>query len=270
MPGSESLLDGLANPAESTFDADIFDITAASEHIHKHSSKAPLIDADDESEEEFKEKLTDWFTQMMFVSGETAEPSAETTGMIEELVRQQVIEMVSHYLPLFIFERMTCFCARADRQQLTQATALANRRGVRSISVADLIFLIRHDKAKVSRLRTFLSWKDVRKNVKDSDDKGGADAGDAADFGEDVRLQAPNVYDLTNSLPRQSAYPAREVRWKRRKPLTKRPSSSSPGKCTHISPNKCPNARTKKTRTKKNKTKRRSRASPAPTNAPAT
>ena len=72
--------------------------------------------------------------------------------------------------------------------QLTQATALANRRGVRSISVADLIFLIRHDKAKVSRLRTFLSWKDVRKNVKDSDDKGGADAGDAADFGDDVNL----------------------------------------------------------------------------------
>jgi Transcription initiation factor IID, 18kD subunit len=32
---------------------------------------------------------------MMFVSGETAEPSAETTGMIEELVKQQVIEMVS-------------------------------------------------------------------------------------------------------------------------------------------------------------------------------
>lgn len=32
---------------------------------------------------------------MMFVSGETAEPSAETTGMIEELVKQQVVEMVS-------------------------------------------------------------------------------------------------------------------------------------------------------------------------------
>lgn len=40
--------------------------------------------------------------------------------------------------------------------------------------------LIRHDKAKVSRLRTFLSWKEVRKNVKDSDDKGGADAADFA------------------------------------------------------------------------------------------
>jgi transcription initiation protein SPT3 len=57
---------------------------------------------------------------------------------------------------------------------------LATRRGVRSISTDDLIFLIRHDKAKVSRLKTFLSWKDVRKNVKDSEDKGGADAADFA------------------------------------------------------------------------------------------
>lgn len=32
---------------------------------------------------------------MMYVSGETAEASSETTGMIEEIVRQQVIEMVS-------------------------------------------------------------------------------------------------------------------------------------------------------------------------------
>lgn len=31
---------------------------------------------------------------MMYVSGETAEPSTETTGMVEEIVRQQVIEMV--------------------------------------------------------------------------------------------------------------------------------------------------------------------------------
>lgn len=62
--------------------------------------------------------------------------------------------------------------------QLRQCTEQASRRGSRSISTDDLIFLIRHDQAKVSRLRTFLSWKDVRKNVKDSDDKGGdADLG---------------------------------------------------------------------------------------------
>ena len=32
--------------------------------------------------------------QMMFVSGETGEPSTETTGIIEEIVRQQVVEIV--------------------------------------------------------------------------------------------------------------------------------------------------------------------------------
>lgn len=88
---------------------------------------------------------------MMYVSGETAEPSTETTGMVEEIVRQQVIEMLR-----------TC-------------TENAARRGSKSIATDDLIFLIRHDQAKVSRLRTFLSWKDVRKNVRDSDDKGGGD-----------------------------------------------------------------------------------------------
>jgi transcription initiation protein SPT3 len=96
--------------------------------------------------------------QMMYVSGETAEPSHETTGMVEEIVRQQVIEMLR-----------TC-------------TENAARRGSRSITTDDLIFLIRHDAAKVSRLRTFLSWKDVRKNVKDSEENKGDDIG--AEAGE--------------------------------------------------------------------------------------
>src|SRR4051794_35181136 len=53
--------------------------------------------------------------------------------------------------------------------QLIQATAQAARRGHRAISTDDLIFLIRHDKAKVSRLRNYLSWKEVRKTAKDQD-----------------------------------------------------------------------------------------------------
>jgi hypothetical protein len=44
----------------------------------------------------FKLRLIKWLGQMMFVSGETAEPSPETTWMIEEIVREQVVEMVSH------------------------------------------------------------------------------------------------------------------------------------------------------------------------------
>ncbi|KAK0353381.1 Transcription initiation protein spt3 [Friedmanniomyces endolithicus] len=97
---------------------------------------------------------------MMFVSGETGDVSQETTSIIENVVQQQVMEM------------------------LKRATDLAARRGVRTISTDDLIFLIRHDKAKVSRLRTFLSWKDVRKSAKDSDEKGGGggDAGGVDDF----------------------------------------------------------------------------------------
>ncbi|KAH7375925.1 transcription initiation factor IID, 18kD subunit-domain-containing protein [Plectosphaerella cucumerina] len=106
----------------------------------------------------FKARLTHVIQQMMYVSGETAEPSVDTTSIIEDIVRQQVIEL------------------------LRQCTDLASRRGSRSININDLIFQIRHDTAKVSRLRTFLSWKDVRKNVKDSDDKGGdADLGAGED-----------------------------------------------------------------------------------------
>lgn len=57
--------------------------------------------------------------------------------------------------------------------KILQARALATRRGARYLSAEDLIFLIRHDRAKVNRLRTYLSWKDVRKHAKDSGGDGG-------------------------------------------------------------------------------------------------
>ncbi|WFD43084.1 Transcription initiation protein spt3 [Malassezia psittaci] len=58
----------------------------------------------------------------------------------------------------------------------------------------DLIFLIRYDRAKVNRLRTYLSWKDVRKNAKDSggDASGGpSSAADAGDGIEDTVVDGP-------------------------------------------------------------------------------
>jgi Transcription initiation factor IID, 18kD subunit len=97
-PTAESLLEGIGYPVESTDGSDIFDVEPPGEQripIAKHSE---LRDSHDESHEEFRERLMNWFEQMMFVSGETAEPSAETTGMIEELVKQQVIEMVSQQI----------------------------------------------------------------------------------------------------------------------------------------------------------------------------
>ncbi|KAI7890337.1 transcription initiation factor IID, 18kD subunit-domain-containing protein [Mucor mucedo] len=82
--------------------------------------------------------------QMMFVFGEVADPLQESTLLVEDIVRSQVIEII------------------------IQATAQASRRSSRYLSAEDLIFLMRHDRAKVNRLRSFLSWKDVRKNAKDA------------------------------------------------------------------------------------------------------
>ncbi|KAF2101453.1 transcription initiation protein SPT3 [Rhizodiscina lignyota] len=106
------------------------------------------------SSDGFTPKYRTEIQQMMFVSGETGEAAVETTTLIEEIVRNQVHHM------------------------LKESTDLANRRGNRAIATTDLMYLIRHDRAKLSRLRHFLQWKDVRKNVKDSsDDKGAGDAG---------------------------------------------------------------------------------------------
>lgn len=51
----------------------------------------------DEIGDNFKQALTNLLHQMMFVSGETAEPSIETTTLIEEITRQQVIEIVRKF-----------------------------------------------------------------------------------------------------------------------------------------------------------------------------
>lgn len=93
---------------------------------------------------------------MMFVSGETIDAPVETTSLIEDIVRGQVIEV------------------------LVQSTKTANARGSKSVAPEDVIFLIRNDKAKVNRLRTYLSWKDVRKNAKDQE-SGGVEGTDLID-----------------------------------------------------------------------------------------
>lgn len=49
------------------------------------------------------------------------------------------------------------------------------RRGARSFDVVDLFFLIRHNRAKLGRLRNFLTWKEIRRNAKQSDGQDGVD-----------------------------------------------------------------------------------------------
>ncbi|KAJ2161499.1 Transcription initiation protein spt3 [Coemansia sp. RSA 552] len=84
--------------------------------------------------------------QMMFVYGEVPDPLTDTTMLIEDIVRSQVIEII------------------------VLAAAQAQRRGSRFMAAEDFIFLIRHDRTKVLRLKEYLSWKDVRKRVKERED----------------------------------------------------------------------------------------------------
>ncbi|KAJ1665601.1 Transcription initiation protein spt3 [Coemansia sp. RSA 1646] len=84
----------------------------------------------------------------MFVFGEVQDPLAETTMLIEDIVRSQVIEII------------------------VLAAAQAQRRGSRFMAAEDFIFLIRHDRTKVLRLREYLSWKDVRKKVREREEAG--------------------------------------------------------------------------------------------------
>ncbi|GFZ44794.1 Protein SPT3 [Saitozyma sp. JCM 24511] len=93
-------------------------------------------------------KYSSEISQMMFVFGEVQDPLPETVRLVEDVVRGQIIEIV------------------------TRARLLTHLRSSRYLSAEDLIFLIRDDRGKVNRLRTYLSWKDVRKRAKD--DEGGA------------------------------------------------------------------------------------------------
>jgi hypothetical protein len=58
----------------------------------------------------------DEIRQMMFVSGETVEPSPETTMLVEQIVQQQVMEMVSiSTCPSFFMRLMPHSVARLHR-----------------------------------------------------------------------------------------------------------------------------------------------------------
>ncbi|KAI0700618.1 TFIID-domain-containing protein [Cytidiella melzeri] len=115
-------------------------------------------------------------SQMMFVFGEVQDPAPETVNLVEDIVRSQVIELI------------------------LQARPLASRRGARYLAAEDLIFLIRHDRAKVNRLRTYLSWKEVRKHAKDSSGDGGAQEVDIPEDGADDKL-TQKAQKITIKLP---------------------------------------------------------------------
>lgn len=68
-------------------------------HIFENAPKGAGATNHDDSDDDDSNTcvgsvLSEVLPQMMFVSGETAEPSVETTGIIEDIVKEQVVEMV--------------------------------------------------------------------------------------------------------------------------------------------------------------------------------
>ncbi|KAH8821815.1 transcription initiation factor IID, 18kD subunit-domain-containing protein [Xylogone sp. PMI_703] len=135
------------------------------------------------NEPQFKQEIQ----QMMYIAGETQEPPLETITLVEEIIRDQVIHM------------------------LTTANELASRRGSRVFSNDDLIFQIRHDTARVSRLRTFLGWKSIRKTVKDSDDK--IDGADLAAVDNDALNAATATESIEEPLAKKERGPTISLPW---------------------------------------------------------
>ncbi|KAM0792473.1 hypothetical protein ACM66B_005147 [Microbotryomycetes sp. NB124-2] len=89
--------------------------------------------------------FTSEIQQMAFVFTGDSEVDDDVAQYMEDIIKAQLCEIV------------------------VNARLQAARRGARTLAVEDLIFLIRHSKANVDRLRSYLSWKDVRKKVKDSE-----------------------------------------------------------------------------------------------------
>ena len=76
---------------------------------------------------------------MMFTVGEVRHALAETTQLMESILREQMQEL------------------------LVRAAGVARRRGSRYLASEDIIFLIRRDRMKMARLTAYLSWRKVRK-----------------------------------------------------------------------------------------------------------
>ncbi|RKP02584.1 hypothetical protein CXG81DRAFT_10641 [Caulochytrium protostelioides] len=113
----------------------------------------------------------------MFVFGEVSEPLEETTRFVEEIVRSQIIEV------------------------LIQGVAQAYRKGSKYLNPEDLMFLIRHDRPKQSRLRSFLAWKDARKNAKGDKDGDAAGGPGGGGGGADARARKNTIKLSWEFLP---------------------------------------------------------------------
>ncbi|KAK4058658.1 Transcription initiation protein spt3 [Microbotryomycetes sp. JL221] len=118
--------------------------------------------------------FTSEIQQMAFVVTGDKDVDDDVAQYIEDIVKAQLGELV------------------------VNARLQASRRGSRTIGPEDLIFLCRHNKPNVNRIRAHLRWKDARKKARESNE---AAAGGAIDVGSTDDLDNVND-DNSNTLDR--------------------------------------------------------------------
>ncbi|XP_067128299.1 transcription initiation protein SPT3 homolog [Centruroides vittatus] len=124
----------------------------------------------------------EWFTSeiqsMMFGFGDCRYPLLESAQLIEEIVHQQMNSL------------------------LLQSAEIANIRNSRFIGLEDIVFLMRKDKTKISRLLHYLSVKDTRNTIAKNCN---LEEEDIADTGGESKVQprlkrAKLCQDFLNSI----------------------------------------------------------------------
>ncbi|XP_077437342.1 transcription initiation protein SPT3 homolog [Vanacampus margaritifer] len=141
---------------------------------------------------------------MMFALGDARRPLHETAALVQDIVHTQLITM------------------------LHQASEGATLRGSRVIAVEDILFLMRRDKRKVSRLLKYLQFRDYKsKLLKGLDDDDGVEQGAGSSgtvaggnqrrqrLAQDYLLWLDHTSELVSLAERQEVDPVKQERLER-------------------------------------------------------
>ncbi|XP_077469773.1 transcription initiation protein SPT3 homolog isoform X2 [Stigmatopora argus] len=141
---------------------------------------------------------------MMFSLGDARRPLQETAALVEDIVHTQLITM------------------------LHQASEGATLRGSRVIAVEDILFLMRRDKRKLSRLLKYLQFRDYKSKLLKSledEDEGGQEQGSSGAAGggvqrrqrlaQDHLLLLDHTGELLSLVERREMDPVKQERLER-------------------------------------------------------
>ena len=93
-----------------------------------------------------KLKYQNEIQSMLFTFGDVRNPFPETINLLEEIIHQELVNLV---------------------HRAAQITHLQN---ARTLTPETIAFIVRNQELLLTRIRDFLAWRDVRKNVRNSNE----------------------------------------------------------------------------------------------------